>query len=265
MDYESADKSTLTIVTTKYDGGGRALVKAVAGQVPIHGQVIGGGRKIDSTKFYTQVSGSSDLVYVETRCQSTSKKSINAQQSESVELITAWDPKIEQLIIDEYNKMIDNLLQPDLEKIIAKYPLVFEAWRLNPQKNFQSGTSESGFPRAQTSCKKILPHMLTTFITKPPIGGVAPYELKTGFRPYWFEYAVEAQADTPSGNGTAQNPATGGDNGVGGNGSQGAAGGGDGYNYWNGDPAGAAAEIEAAMVNADNNVEGDAIGGNEES
>lgn len=211
MEYKEGDISTLTIVQSRFLGEGKSLRRPNNPNIPLFGEVTGGGIKKDFSQFFTQVAGSSDRQYLETRVASTSKKTIAAQIAEGVELISAWDPAIEAAIIKEFNDGIDALTNPVLSEIISKRPLVFEAWRLNPNKNFHLGTNLGSIPWCKTTNRRILPHMLTRLIANP--NGTNPYELKTQFYPYWFEVGEEAVAYTPSGNGTAQAAGDGGNNG----------------------------------------------------
>jgi hypothetical protein len=218
VEYGADGKSTLTIVRSKnVDGSGASLTRAI-GDAEIafaqDGVVIGGGVKRDFRQHFTQNVESGDRVYVETRVQSTDKRSIAQQQAQNVELLTAWNPATVDQIIKDFNTAFDNGYNLTVQQFIEQYPLVFEAWRLNPSKNFSLGTSEATFPSAQVTSKKILPHLLTCFNGIRPSGGEADlansepttFDKLTQFLPMWIE--IGDADDTPAGDGTAQNPST---------------------------------------------------------
>ena len=218
VDYNNDGTSTLTIVRSKnVDGTGASIPRAIGQDeiaFAIDGVMIGGGVKRDFRRHFTQVIEGGDRIYVETRVQSTDKKSIAEQQLQNVELLTAWNPAVADQIIKDFNLAYDNGFSLTIQQFIEQYPLVFEAWRLNPSKNFALGTSESTFPFAKTTARKILPHLLTCFNGVRPkglpvdIAGAddTALQLKTEFMPFWIE--TGDADDTPTGDGTAQNPPT---------------------------------------------------------
>lgn len=170
------------------------------------GKVIGGGIKRDARQLYAQAVVAGREQFVESRIASTNSDDIATQTAAGIELITAWDPSQKKQIIADYNKAWDDGQQLTLPQLLQEYDLAFAAYRLNPNKDFSLGTSESRMPWCRTTNRSILPHLLTRYTAEVNINGQStPIQLKTGFFPIPLEYC-ETVTDSPAGDGTPQAP-----------------------------------------------------------
>ncbi len=153
--------STLEIVPTRYDStvSGITINRASGNDGLNSNVIISGGINEDITDLFTLMVVSGDMVYIERR-----------MDSYSIGLEPAWSqtgPGSDQDNLMNYimaptSGIIPNSIDA-LRAGFAIWDKVFVAYRMKSDYDFQAGTSQSAFPRAQVF-RPPLPHLLSSYL-----------------------------------------------------------------------------------------------------
>lgn len=154
---QNADKSVsfeskLQVVRTRYNGTGLTLRSPSAvGEIGTPKVYTEGSLREAGHNLFTVVSVAGRPVFIERRVATTSGAGLQKAWGSSDQ--TAWLNIVKAASTQDEG----------IEAANRKYPHVFNAYRLHPTFDFQSGTSEDGKPRAQVA-RPVLPTLLSTFL-----------------------------------------------------------------------------------------------------
>lgn len=192
-------QSQLAIVKTRYAGQGITLNRPTTGAASEALQsfniVTSGGYEESIRNTYTKVSIGGALVYIEKRLASTGTTG-------QYGLKPAWSADLQSELKAEIEADLNGgdpayataklAFEGLLQK--PKYYKICAAWRIAPDYDYQSGTSETGYPIAEIG-RPILPAQLTSYL-EGLAGSTSNTDRYSTRCPLYVEYSLDATTDT---------------------------------------------------------------------
>lgn len=152
-------RNELSIERKRYNGEGISIDRPISGNAAaVLGKaktIIEGTLSERGRNLYTRLAVAGELVYIQNRIHNDGSTSMEA----------AWTSSDQAAAQAYYRERRDagNSKADALAKTWRRYRNVFSGVRINPNYNFQSGTSQSDYPRATTN-RVPLPHLLTSYL-----------------------------------------------------------------------------------------------------
>lgn len=182
--YSADYGGTLSFQPTRYTGGGIPIGRSISGNANPnlnYAVFVGGTLQEDGTDLNTMSVTAGDTVYIETRVSTVSSGGFLWAHSSAD--FTAW-----KAIIASADRSTLDKAQKALDLANSTYPRAAAALLIDPNYDFQAGTSESGYPRAKRT-RSILPHLFSSYAEGT--GGTLQDRLNTA-RPVIFEYSLDS-------------------------------------------------------------------------
>jgi len=187
---QPGEVQTLEIISTRYTSGGITIKRPMSGDAEDElddPKIVVGGSYIENFQnLYTRFTTQGDLVFVETRVNSTDANDGNLQE--------AWGAVTSSFARTFMQAESDlGTDENEARKALSKhFPHFGAAYHINPSYDFLTGLTESDSDRSLLAIKRpILPHLLTSYLQDD---GEATVAEKASFRrPVPVEFQNEGQ------------------------------------------------------------------------